>query len=439
MRRLSRPLAALAGVLLLAVPASAHSVGTRFDTPLPLPLLFGGSGATVALTALLLARMDETPMGQRRLVSLPPTVTRGGRLIGRLLFLAAFGLALVEGVAGPSAPLSNFATLFVWPLLLKGVALLAILGGSPWRVLSPWRTLYDGLTRLEGREIRLRPYPNLGEWPAFVGFLLVVGIAENLTQLPQRPELTAGLLALYATLMVAGGVVFGPQWFERADALAVFYRLLGRASPLEFSNGDLVARVPWRGCLDRLSASSVAFVVAAVYTVSFDGFVESPEYQTLYFGARDALGVGPTVSVGLYLVGLAGFLLVFIAVTRLAGRLGDISGPARAFAASVVPIAAAYELAHSLSYVLTYLGLLPRTVGVEAVDLLAWLPLSVYWGLQVVLIVVGHVVAVVAAHAVADRLVDGRRRALLAHAPLVVLMVGYTVLSLWIISRPVAS
>lgn len=444
MRRLRRLLFTLVGVASLAVPAAAHQLGTRFDAPLPLSLLFVGAGATVAVTALLLAWTDETPTSQRQLWAVSAFVSRGVRAFGRALFLIAFVAALVDGVTGPRAPLGNFATLFVWPLLLKGVALLSVLAGSPWRTLSPWRMLYDALTWLEGRELQLRPYPAVGDWPAFVAFLLVVGVAENLTQLPQRPALTAGLLAVYATVMLLGGLVFGPRWFEHADALGVLYRLLGRAAPLQVLRDDscsavLVARVPWRDCRDRLSPSAVAFVVAAVYTVSFDGFAESPEYRTLFYGVRDALDVGPTVSILLYLVGLAGFLLAFVAVARLVGVLGDVEAPELAFAATVVPIAAAYEVAHSLSYVVTYLGQLPRAVGGGSIDLLFWLPLSTYWGIQVVLVVVGHVVAVVAAHAVARRLVDDHREALVANLPLVALMVGYTVLSLWIISRPVAT
>lgn len=432
------------GVVALAVPASAHQVGTRFDAPIPLSLLFVGAGATVAVSALLLAWSDETPTGQRRLWQFSPTVVRGTRLLGRGVFLLAFVVALVDGVSGSRAPLGNFATLFVWPLLLKGVALLAVLFGTPWRTLSPWRTLYDALTWLEGRELRFRSYPALGAWPAFAGFLLVVGVAENLTQLPQRPALTAGLLAVYATVMLLGGVVFGPAWFDHADALAVLYRLLGRAAPLQFArldSGDtaLVVRVPWRACRDALTPSRVAFVVAAVYTVSFDGFAESPEYRTLFFGIREAFGVGPTVSILLYLTGLVGFLVAFVAVSRLVGRIGDIDSPERVFAVTIVPIAAAYELAHNFSYVLTYLGQLPRTVDAGAIDFLFWLPLSIYWGGQVLVVVVGHVVAVVATHAVASELIPNRRRALIAHLPLVALMVSYTVLSLWIISRPVAT
>jgi hypothetical protein len=57
------------------------------------------------------------------------------------------------------------------------------------------------------------------------------------------------------------------------------------------------------------------------------------------------------------------------------------------------------------------------------------------WYLSVGAIVIGHIVAVVLAHRIALR--DSPARPVLAGLPLVVLMVGYTVLSLWIIAAPI--
>lgn len=77
--------------------------------------------------------------------------------------------------------------------------------------------------------------------------------------------------------------------------------------------------------------------------------------------------------------------------------------------------------------------------SVSAVDPLRWLSLPMFRWSQVVLVVSGHIVAVVAAHEVTQRrystLGDARR----AHIPLTAPMIGYTVLSLWIVSRPVVS
>jgi len=60
------------------------------------------------------------------------------------------------------------------------------------------------------------------------------------------------------------------------------------------------------------------------------------------------------------------------------------------------------------------------------------------WYLQIALIVVGHVIAVYLAHLVALRLLKDRRRALLSQLPMLVLVIFYTVFSLWILSQPTA-
>jgi ABC-type amino acid transport system permease subunit len=49
------------------------------------------------------------------------------------------------------------------------------------------------------------------------------------------------------------------------------------------------------------------------------------------------------------------------------------------------------------------------------------------------------VIAVVAAHRVALARTETAGQARRIHVPLVVLMIGYTVLSLWIVSRPIAT
>jgi hypothetical protein len=453
--RESRPLAVAIGVvgglLWASDVATAHpGIGSKFDAPLPLPLLFGGAGLTVVATAGYLAVADRpVGTGDRPLARVGPGTSRALRGLARGGFLLVFVAVLLDGALGRQSQLGNLATVVVWPLWLKGVAVLAVLAGSPWRVLSPWRTLYRGLCRLEGRTLARYDYP-LGAWPALAGVLLL-GFVETLTVVPREPLPTTALLAGYAVLMLLGGVAFGPAWFDRADALAVLYGLFGHVRVLDVrrthSGGyDLRLRPPWRGTLDPLSVPEVGVVVAAVFTVSFDGFRGTPEFAALASIVREAFGPGLAAALPLYAVGFGVFLAAFLlAGWATAGVLGrGVGETVRRLAPTVLPIAAAYELAHNVDYLLLNAGylieLLAGRVGASvALDPAAWLSLPAYWGLQVSLVVLGHVVAVVAAHAVLVRYAGAERPVGRAHVPLTVLMVAFTLVSLWTVSRPVVA
>jgi hypothetical protein len=443
-------------------PAAAHQLsGTRFDAPIPLSLLFVGAGLTVAVTAVWLALPTREVPNEwtRPLVGVGP---RTARLLGtaiRLGFFAVVVAAVVDGLVGRQVPADNLASTLVWPVWFKGLAVVAAVFGSPWGLLSPWRTVYDGLIAIEGEDIALLGEPPdwLGEWPALVGYLAMLGVVENLTVIPRSPAATAGLIAGYAAVMVVGAVAFGPAWFRRADAFEVLYRLFGRFAFLRVRRREdgavLTLRTPWQAATAPVGTAVLAgFVVATVYTVSFDGFTSAPEYQTLLFAVREATGTGPAVGVGLYLVGFLAFCVAFAGVVAVAERAGsgsddglDSAAAVRAFAPTLLPIAVAYEIAHNYPYVLGNLGETASivagylTAAPPAVQPLAWLSLPAFWGSQVLLVVVGHVVAVVAAHHVCVARYPSRRSAALAHLPLTLLMVGYTALSLWIVSRPVVA
>ena len=442
--------------------ASAHEISGRFEAPLPLELLFGGAGVTVAITALMLSftvKHDLRDSERPALFTIPPSVASVLCITARGVFFIAFLLAIVTGILGTQVQAENFATVFVWPVWLKGVAILAALIGNPWPILSPWRTLYDGLTHIEGKPIVvLGGYPAwLGVWPALAGYLVWIGVIENLTVIPRSPSATAFLITFYTLLMLVGGIAFGPRWFRQADALAVLYRLFGRVAPVTTiqTDGDgyrVRVRSPWRGCTRPVhGVAAIAFVIATVYTVSFDGFTNTPEFQTLLFRTRDAVGVGSSVSVLLYLAGFIGFIVAFLAVIRLTNWVASESSSewkmaAFAFAPTILPIAVAYEIAHNYPFVLGNAGRLAAAlwpfIGLEhgpMVAPLAWLTVSAFWWSQVLLIVAGHLVAVVAAHYVALKRYETAQTARRAHVPVVVLMIGYTVLSLWIISRPVVT
>ncbi len=121
----------------------------------------------------------------------------------------------------------------------------------------------------------------------------------------------------------------------------------------------------------------------------------------------------------------------------------------RQFVLSLVPIAIAYHLAHYLSYLLiqgqaiiplasdplgfgwNLLGTADRAPDIGIVDA------GFVWNTCVIAIVGGHIAAVLVAHVTALRVFGDARAATRSQYPLVALMVGYTMLSLWVLSQPI--
>ncbi|MEX0652074.1 MAG: hypothetical protein WD153_01260 [Candidatus Paceibacterota bacterium] len=59
------------------------------------------------------------------------------------------------------------------------------------------------------------------------------------------------------------------------------------------------------------------------------------------------------------------------------------------------------------------------------------------WNWQVGVIVLGHIIAVYISHMIALRLFKDKKNALRSQYPMLILMVFYTVFSLWIMAQPI--
>ncbi len=118
---------------------------------------------------------------------------------------------------------------------------------------------------------------------------------------------------------------------------------------------------------------------------------------------------------------------------------------------SLVPIAIAYHLSHYLSYLLIagqniiplvsdpfgmgwdLFGTAAYTVDIGIVNA------RMIWYVSVTAIVVGHVLAVCIAHVMAVRVFRARAQVICSQIPMLILMVGYTMVSLWILSQPIVA
>jgi hypothetical protein len=202
-------------------------------------------------------------------------------------------------------------------------------------------------------------------------------------------------------------------------------------------------------------------------SVTCDGFFETPLMRSLETAALSS----PPLASALFAASewgldesqliasatLAAFPVIFVAafwltawaMVRVSRKQRSVTEAACAFVLTLVPIAVAYHLAHYFSLLVTagqfmiplvsdpfgFGWNLFGTAGYK-VDLGAVSP-YVFWYGAVILIVTGHVIAVVLAHVAALRLFGSARAAAASQAPMVALMVAYTMLSLWILAQPV--
>lgn len=409
---------------------------SRFQSPIPLELLFLGAVAAVGATAVVLALGDASSRNRRLPSSKIPLLV--GRMVAtasRIAFAGTVTWVVFVGLFGDSTVIT---TPFVWVLWLKGIGLVAALLGNPWRRLSPWRAVYD-----LGEPTPRRDYPKwLGRWPAVAGFLLVAGIAENLTGLPADPQETALLVVGYALVMLVGATIFGREWFENADFFEVLYSLFGRVAPVTIDRTSGAYRVqlrpPWAGCTRPVAdLATVTFVVATVYIVSFDGFMGTIKYDYLLGSVYALADSGSLTEPLTYVLGFLVFIAGYGLVVGLSERLGGsrFQGGLLALAPTLLPIAVGYEIAHTYPLLVREIVTVTAAVpGICPFEPLAWLSVPAFWGSQVLLIIVGHVVAVVAVNRVTARRYQLPAR---GHIPFTALMAGYTVLSLWVISLPV--
>ena len=465
---------------LAAFPAWAHAFGVRYDLPLPLGLYLLGAGATVALSFLIMAlflrrlgRDQETT--RLDLTAIPACSWLGsGPLLNlfRGCSVMVFGLILAACFAGNPQPFHNIAPTFVWVIWWVGMAFVSALAGDLWALLNPWAILFGWARRRPLGASPPRPYPQrLGHWPALVLFLVFAWL-ELISETGEKPRILGVLILIYSGITWTGMVRYGrAAWLRYGEVFSVVFGLLARFAPSAVVDGRWVLRFPAVGLLSRrpVPFSTVCLVLLLLTTVTFDGILETPLWADIldWIAENQALrpalialqNNGVNLIIVIKSVALLALPCVFAAVylftAVLIARCGG-GGVSRAdiagyFVLTLVPIAIAYHLSHYLSYLLiagqNIIALVSDPFGVgwdlfgtanHAIDL-GIVNAKMVWYVAVSAIVIGHVAAVYIAHVMALRVFAQPARALWSQAPMLVLMVGYTMISLWILSQPVVS
>jgi hypothetical protein len=484
-RRSAHCAGSIAAWLAAASPAFAHGFGQRYDLPIPLSHYLWGAGATVAFSFAVFAiflkadRLDR-PVALRLLPSAGcPAGMVVAAHIAKCAGAAILLLIAVAGLFGNQNPFKNLAPVMVWIIGWVGLVFLSSVLGDVWTLANPWDSLYraaEDVYRRAGRgELGLGwSYPPwLGVWPAFVLFIAFAWM-ELVWSGRSVPASLATALLLYSAAAFGGMFVFGREaWRQSGEVFTLVFGIFARFAPIVWPRkpGDHVEiRLPASGLVDDrpLHLSMVVLTVALLATVTFDGFLETPLWARLDAAILDApadsflwtvleLREDQALRV-LRSIGLAAAILLFVAgyfavcwtmSILAADERMNTFGLARRFVLTLVPIALAYHIAHYFSYLLVggqyAIPLLSDPFG-WGWDLIGTASYQVdigvvgprlQWYVAVTSVVLGHIIAVCLSHMVALRVFPARRAALVTQIPMIILMVTYTMCSLWILSQPI--
>jgi hypothetical protein len=435
--------------------AFAHSFDERYDLPLPLNFFVWGGGLVVGLSFvwMIVASRRALPIAD---ATKTIDIKHGFFVIVlRAMSLLLFSLSIAAALWGTGNPLMNLAPSFIWIIWWIGLSLVVAAVGNIWPLLDPWRTLFDllnGAARVLGMKHGIafnRTWPKaLALYPALF-FLLTWSWLEVVNPIALVPYKLGCVMLVWTAIQLMGMTIFGRDvWQSRADVFAVYFAMLGRLGRFKFEAVHTYS-----------GFSFVGFILAMLSTVLFDGLLNSPAWTAIEAGLLQALP--SALSTTPYLVGTLGMILLWLvfvcgyyvscyaADTTATQQLADLLAP------SLIPIAAAYLLAHNFSSLViqgqNFMFLIsdPFAWGWDLFGTRDFQPniglidAKLTWYIAIFAIVAGHVWAIWLAHQAALRTTEknapGTQAAIDAVTltfPLTILMVLFTMLSLIILAEP---
>lgn len=425
----------------------AHASEQGFVLLLPTDLYIAGGVATVALTVLILmlvpAEVIATLFRPWRIrAQIPKAVSTVLRAASLALLVALIWV----GAVGTTDPLRNPLSLMTWTIWWILLLSLQGLVGDIWKHLNPLRLTHS-------RPI-LRYPRRLGRLPALILFAMLVSFLLA-DPTPTDPQRLAWVIGGYFALSAIMLVTFGARWLVTGEIITVLMRTYTRTAPfgrgIGFPGWQILAR-------PAPSIGAALLILMLLGSGSFDGLNE-----TFWWLAR--IGVNPLEFPGRSavlqetLLGLAalnfGLILIFALATWIGDRLAG--GPPRfkrAFtllAPSILPIALGYHVGHYLPTFLVDIQYSlaaasdPLARGDDILGLGTFYvttgffntqaTVRVIWLAQAGAVVIGHVIAILLAHALALHLY-GPQAATRSQIPLAAFMVLYTFFGLWLLASP---
>ena len=447
--------------ILLIPNAYAHGFGSKIDLPIPGYLYwFGGGAAVIASFAIISlfvrskAHDDSYRTYNLRNVGIVDALYRNKSLLNvfKVISVSLLILTILTGVLGSQFPVKNFAPTFVWVVWWGGFIWLHILFGDSWNFVNPWKNIFE-LIKFD--EKPLRQYPDkLKSWPAF-GFFLIFAWIELVYPTPAHPQFLGNMIFVYSIVVLAGMRVFGKdKWLDNCEPFTVFFNFVSSFSATRVtSDGKILLRPIASGLLDaRYRFDQLCFLILILSVVSFDGLISTLFWYDVIgidaFGGSGRYDVIYVNTAGIMVSFLAFFSIFysFVAISRAITKT-DITtlDLAQKFVPALLPISIVYHLAHYSAYFFLNGQLIIKLIsdpfgfgwdifGTSSYEIVRTIDFILLWNYQVAVIVIGHILSVYIAHRISLRVFKDSRKSIMSQAPILLLMVGYTILGLWLLS-----
>ncbi len=444
----------LFGVIFLSTTAAAHAGGlslTNEPVYVPIWLFIITGGAVIGLSFLIISLATERELINNvnsTCIKLPHfRINKRMHDFFKIACVFLLVYIILMGFIGPKNPISNFSVLFVWVIWWAGYTMTVYLFGNTWDQINPWKTISSILPSLNLN------YPlNLGSWPASLGllFFVLIEVGSNVTY---SPISLSYIILFYTIITLIGSFLYGYEiWFKHADPLSKFFQCYGNVSLIRSDDNSIYMGLPGLNLIRGIddiglpAKHQVLFVITILFITTYDGLVSTQYWVENIISPLSILGF-PILSI--HLIGLIFGHLIFYLIYHFSIHLTHkisntyISIPSLSmrFAVSLLPIAAGYHIAHYIGYLLTFFPsfmsavLLPMNQSPIPIT-----PLPLWFSLiPLVFILLGHICSVWISHCISFKLFSGRLQPLRSQYPLILVMVIYTMFSLWIISAPLAS
>ena len=437
-------------VFTVASPASAHGIGGRSDLPVPLwQFLYAASFALIISFLLLRVswhrpRFADAATG-RAFAPVTERVVAALALLLRALGLLLFIVTLTAAWFGDTNSRNNIAPVMVYVLMWVGVQVLSVLFGNVWSALSPFDTIaaLASWVRARRRPVRVVDHPAdeslvWSHWPAALGVFGFVWL-ELCYHSQAEPRVIARVITGYSVVVLALAARHGRRWLRTGEAFAALFGMLALLAPFHRdAEGHVRARLPFAGLAEFVPRrGSIALVAVMLGSTGFDG-VQRTRWWADVQGSTTGWDRTWLSTFGLvWVIGIVAvaFIAAAMLVARLAGA--DARDAPRNYVHTLVPIVFGYSIAHYFTLLIiegqSAIPLLSNPYGQNwnlfgtanyVIDIQPLSARAVSW-VQVLAIVIGHVVGVVASH---DRAVEHTSPRLVSRSqlPMLVVMVLFT-------------